>query len=251
MKTSLITLFLFCSLSLFAQKVGVNFDGVDDYIESKYAGISGNGARSIEAWIRTTANCDPNNGGKQKVICDYGSTATGGRFTFNILFGNKLRIEVGGSGIGGNKKLNDGNWHHVGVTYNPNSTTKPLTLYVDGKIDTAGTIPTTINTASSVPFRIGMRVDNTNSFDGDIDDVRFYNVCLSDTFIKKHYQEEFCKLPSSITAYYKLNEGSANGTNTSKKTATDYSSNNNPGTLYNFTLSGSGSNWVKIGRAHV
>lgn len=230
--------------ALSAQKVALNFDGTDDYVETKYAGVSGNGARTIEAWIRTTANCDPNNGGKQKVICDYGASTTGGRFTLNLLYGNRLRIEVGGSGLMGKTSVNDGNWHHVGVSYNPSNTTAPFRLYVDGKLDTFGSIPTAVNTATTLPFRIGMRVDNANSFEGDIDEVRFYEQVLSDSLIKAHYNEEFCKVPSRVKAYYKLSEGSASGSNSSKKTATDYSGSSNHGTLYNFALTGSSSNWI-------
>lgn len=238
----LLTLALSTAVS--AQKIAVNFDGTDDYIETKYAGVSGNGARTIEAWIRTTANCDPNNGGKQKVICDYGASTTGGRFTLNVLWGNRLRIEVGGSGLMGQTAVNDGNWHHVGVSYNPSNSSAPFRLYVDGKLDTSGSIPTSVNTATTLPFRIGMRVDNSNSFDGDIDEVRFYEQVLSDSLIKAHYNEEFCKVPSRVKAYYKLSEGVSSGNNSSKKTATDYSGNSNHGTLYNFALSGSSSNWV-------
>ena len=65
---------------------GLNLDGVDDYVSTTYPGISGNGARTVEAWIRTTSNNVPSQGGKQHVIADWGSTTTGGRFTLNILF---------------------------------------------------------------------------------------------------------------------------------------------------------------------
>ncbi len=240
---------IFCFLIVFyfgyvkAQKIALNFDGVNDYVESNYAGVSGSGARTIEAWIKTTANFDPNNGGKQGVICDYGSNSTGGRFTLNVLFNNRLRIEVQGSGIMGNTAVNDGAWHHVAVSYNPSVSSNHYRLYVDGKLDTAGDISTSINTGTTVPFRIGMRVDNTNLFTGDIDEVRFYNIVLSDSAIKSNYKRELCAYPSNLKAYYKFNEGTASGTNTTKNTAKDYSSSGNNGTLYNFALSGSSSNW--------
>lgn len=244
LRNLLLMVCLLCLASSKAQNAAVNFDGVDDYIETKYMGISGSDARTIEAWIRTTANCDPNNGGKQKVICDYGSTATGGRFTLNVLFGNRLRIEVGGSGLMGQKVVNDGKWHHVGVSYNPKNTTAPYKLYVDGKVDTSGNITTAINTASSVPFRIGARIDNVNLFEGDIDNVKVYNETLSDSMIYVNFQKEVCNYPKNLVAYYKLNEGNASGSgNSTKKTATDYISSND-GTLYNFSLSGTSSNWI-------
>jgi hypothetical protein len=89
-----------------------------------------------------------------------------------------------------------------------------------------------------------MRVDNVNSFEGDIDNVKVYDVALSDSIILVNYQKEVCNYPKNLVAYYKLNEGNTSGNgNSSKKTATDYISSND-GTLYNFSLSGSSSNWI-------
>ena len=54
---------------------------------------------------------------------------------------------------------------------------------------------------------------------------------------------EFCASPTGLEAYYKMNHGTAGGTNTGVTTAVDLVSANN-GTLNNFALSGSSSNWV-------
>ena len=61
-------------LNLNAQNKGIalNFDGIDDYVLSSYDGILDSSARTMEAWIKTTGNYDPNNGGKQGVIANYG-----------------------------------------------------------------------------------------------------------------------------------------------------------------------------------
>ncbi|MCB9262390.1 MAG: T9SS type A sorting domain-containing protein [Flavobacteriales bacterium] len=222
--------------------MGINFDGTDDYIPTTMTGISGTNPRTVEAYIRTTANCDPNKGGKQKVIVDWGTSSTGARFTSNILWGNALRVEVAGSGLSGQTAINDGIWHHVAVVYNPSATLQ-LSLYVDGILDTAGNIPTTINTGSTVKVIIGQRVDGANPFDGDIDEVRIYNYARTDSAIKADMKASYCQYPTGLVAYYKLNEGTANGSNKTKTTATDYISAKN-GTLTNFALSGSSSNWV-------
>jgi hypothetical protein len=207
-------------------------------------GISGTSARTVEAWIQTSANADPNNGGVQQVITDWGSMTTGSRFTFNVLFNNGLRIEVQGSGLNSTKAINDGQWHHVAAVFDPNATYK-YRLLVDGRLDTFGNIPTALNTASSVPFTIGRRIDNTNYFGGKIDEVRVFNFVRTDSAIKADMRKEFCSSVNGLTAYYKLNEGTPNGnSNTSKTSALDYSGNNNTGTLYNFTLRGTSSNWV-------
>ena len=75
----------FSNLSLsftgFSQN-GLDFDGVNDYVQTTYSGISGSSARTVEARINTTANCNPTNGGTQNIITDWGVQTTRGRFTF-------------------------------------------------------------------------------------------------------------------------------------------------------------------------
>ena len=89
----LIYLALF-SQNLFAQNASIKFDGIDDYIQTNVPPIAGGAARTVEAWIKLTSNTDPNAGGLQNVIVDMGAMTTGSRFTFNVLFGNAIRLEV-------------------------------------------------------------------------------------------------------------------------------------------------------------
>ena len=235
-----LSLVLFSAKSL-AQNPALSLDGTDDYVQTNYGGITGNSARTVEAWIRTTTITDPGSGGIQNVITDYGSMSTGGRFTFNVLQNNCIRIEVGGSGLFGQTPVNDGYWHHVAAVYDPSATLK-FRLYVDGQLDTAGNISTTVNTNSTNDFMIGRRNDNTRYFNGDIDEVRFWDFARSDSAIAADMNREFCgSTPSGLVAYYRLNEGTPNGNNFSSTTAQDYVANKN-GTLLNFSLSGSSSN---------
>lgn len=234
---------LFC-LHANSQSIGIDLDGNDDYIQSTYMGVTGTTARTVEAWIQTSANADPNNGGIQQVITDWGTMTTGARFTLNVLFNNGLRIEVQGSGLNSTKAINDGQWHHVAAVFDPNATYK-YRLLVDGVLDTFGNISTTLNTVSGVAFTIGRRIDNIHNFLGKIDEVRVFNYARTDSAIKADMRKEFCSSTSGLVAYYKLNEGTPNSnSNTSKNTATDYSGNSNTGTLNNFTLRGTSSNWV-------
>lgn len=223
--------------------VALNFDGIDDYVSTKYNGILDSGSRSMEAWIRTTGNYDPNNGGKQGVIANYGTMSNTNRFTFCVLFNNAIRIEVGGNGLSGTIAVNDGDWHHVAVTYDPKDSLD-YRLYVDGTLDIAGNLKIATNTITTTPLQFGMRIDNINLFEGDIDEFRMYNYALTPKEINNNMDRELCDLPKGILAYYKFNEGKANTFNYSKKTATDYSGNNYHGTLNYFTLSGTASNWI-------
>lgn len=242
---------IFCSFTLFtigslkAQNVALDFDGIDDYVQTNYTGVSGNGARTIEAWIRTTKNSLPtgSGGAGQSVIADWGSFTTGGRFTFNILWSNAIRIEVGGNGLSGTTAVNDGNWHHVAVTYNPNSTPN-INMYVDGVRDVAGNVTVPINTGSVSDMRIGARIDGLSFFEGGIDEVRVYNFEKDSTSIYATMNQELCgTLPTGLVSYFKLNEGIPNGGNIANSLATDYIS-NNTNALLGFALNGTASNWV-------
>jgi hypothetical protein len=227
----------------YSQNIALHFDSLNTHVQTTYSGISGGtGARTIEAWIKTTSNHVPSASGKQGVIADYGSFTTGGRFTFNVLFNNALRIEVGGNGLSGTISVNDGNWHHVAVVYNP-SATNEYSLYVDSVLDVAGNLTITTNTGSLTNLRIGKRIDAAGGFRGSIDEVRFYNYARTLAQVGAERNDEYCTLPSGLVAYYKFNEGIANGTNTGKTITADYAGNND-GTLTNFLLTGTTRNYV-------
>ncbi|GAB5557335.1 MAG: hypothetical protein SchgKO_15480 [Schleiferiaceae bacterium] len=230
-----------CFLGANAQNA-IDFDGVNDVVQTTYSGISGSSARTVEAWIKTSTVADPNSGGTQMVIADWGDFVTGGRSTFNVLWGNTIRFEVGGSGINGTTAVNDGLWHHVAYVYNPSATEK-ISLYVDGILETSGNITTTVNTQTTTPLRIGNRIDNAKPFDGVIDEVRVWNTARTASEILNNKDIEFCSPQTGLVAYYRLNQGVAGGTNTTETVAYDDAGSNN-GNLLGFALSGTTSNWV-------
>jgi hypothetical protein len=239
---TLVALSIFLGSDIQAQNA-LDFDGVDDYVETTYGGISGNAARTVEAWVNTTANCNPTNGGVQQVITDWGSNSQGGRFTMNVLWADAIRLEVNGNGVSGTIPINDGNWHHVAAVYDP-SAPNPVSLYVDGSLDAAGSLTVSVNTGTDFDLRIGKRIEGIPMFDGMIDEVRVWNTALSQSAIAASMNAEICTIPSNLVAYYRFNQGDAGNMNFGQTTLADNSGNGNNGTLSNFTLSGSQSNWV-------
>lgn len=228
------------SITTFAQSL--HFDGIDDIVSSSYAGVTSTNARTLEAWVKTSAIYDPNSGGVQGVIMDYGSMSNTQRFTVNILWNNAPRVEIGGSGVSSTTAINDGNWHHIAVVYDPTNTTNNIAIYIDGTQDKLGNLPA-INTGSGVGFRIGQRIDNSGLFEGNIDEVRVWNTALTSTEINASMNNELCTLPNNLELYWMLNDGNPNRSNSSVTTATDELGNHN-GTLTGFTLNGSSSNWT-------
>jgi len=221
----------------------LSLDGTNDFVQTTYSGISGNSARTVEAWINTTANANPSNGGSQQIITDWGGTSTGARFTFNVLWADAIRLEVAGNGLSGTIAVNDGQWHHVACVYDPMATNS-VKLYVDGVLDVEGNLTVSVSTGSTVDMRIGNRVDGARYFDGEIDEVRVWSTAMSQSQISSAMSNELCNLGSTLEAYYTFNQGTAAGTNTGLTVLNDESGNGNNGTLTNFALSGATSNWV-------
>ncbi len=226
-----------------AQNAGLHFDGVDDYVMSDIPPIAGNTAKSVEAWIKTTANSDPNNGGVQKVIVEMGTQATGTRFTLNILNSNAIRVEVQGNGINGTTAVNDGQWHHVAAVYDPLATTK-VALYLDGALEASGNLTTAVNTSATGNIQIGRRCDALHYFNGSIDEVRVWNVARTAAQIANNRNVELCNATPNLVAYFPMNEGAPGLSNSSNTTISSYGNTYGTGALNGFTLSGSISNFV-------
>jgi hypothetical protein len=235
--------FIFSNNILSAQNA-LDFDGVDDVVQTNFAGIQGSSPRSIEAWIKTTVNAVPTAGGIQQTIVDWGMfSGQGNRFTFNLLWGNAIRLEVGGNGVSGTIPVNDGEWHHVAVTFDP-AATDQIRLYVDGQLDVAGTTTVPVDTDADVNVQIGKRIDDANSFTGSIDEVRIWDIALDQGQIQNNMNKELCTPPDNLVAYYIFNQGVANQDNTGETTVFDISGNGYDGTLIDFNLAGDVSNWV-------
>ena len=216
---------------------GVTFDGVDDVITTNYPGISGNNARTIEAWVKAPLTTN------QVVITDWGTLGTGTRFTFNLLNG-MLRLEVQGSGQTGTTLVADNTWHHIAVTYDNQAAPNKFSMFIDGTLEMAFNLPTPVNTGSSVSFQIGSRIDLVRHFVGTIDEVKVWDHARTQTQIFADMNTEYCNVPNGMVAYHKLNNGTAGGTNTGVTTSQDDSGLGNNGTLVGFALAGATSNWV-------
>ena len=121
---------------------------------------------------------------------------------FNVMIQHDgtVRIEGGSCSVRSTKSnLNDNNWHHVAVTYNPEDGDKlqDLKIYVDGELDTNQSDSEdsyrseivsvyTDNTINDV--RIGSTQYANYFWVGELDDIRIYSSCLNAAQIKDIYQ---------------------------------------------------------------
>ncbi|WMI70226.1 LamG-like jellyroll fold domain-containing protein [Mangrovimonas sp. YM274] len=228
-------------------KTGLNFDGVDDYVQSPSIPVSGNNPCTVEAWVRTTKNSLPSGDGGdgQSVICDWGNPSPAQRFTLNLFWSNSVRLEVGQGGVSGTTPVNDGEWHHVAAVYDPTGSPHRVAVYVDGELDATGNFN---NTSINIPqygtgIRLGKRILDDNLFEGDIDEVRVWDYALTEAELQSRMNIELCGDEDGLAAYFPLGEGVAGTDNAGMTTVYDMSPSGNDGVLNNFTLSGDTSNW--------
>lgn len=240
--------FLFLSLaSFFAynsfSQNALNFDGVDDRVNcgnNTSIQLSGS-AISLEAWIYPTAWTaqvwQGNIINKENNAPDYGymlRCGDNGKLNFNIGNGSWHELTTAANTL----SLNS--WQHVAGTYDGSM----IRLYVNGQL--------VDSTSLSVNFSSGLKnltIGNwSNSPDrayaGSIDEVRVWNVVRNRAEILANMNKEFCTAPLGLVAYYQLNEGLAGANNSGINSANDLSAFSNNGTLSNFTLNGSSSNWL-------
>lgn len=215
----------------------LNFDGVNDYVTVNVgaANLQVNNY-THELWFRTTSPTGTlfNNAGT-------GAPNAGQHNKVLSLVGGKLRSYVYngvGSFIESTTNFNDGNWHHVAEIV---STTERR-LYVDGiLVGTSNALPTqnldyiTLGNSNYTPL---------NYYNGDIDEVRIWNVART---LDQIYASKNCELQGTETglvAYYKFNQGISQGNNTGETTLINSVATGANGTLTNFTLTGTTSNFL-------
>jgi hypothetical protein len=149
----------------------LNFDGVDDHVQSVDDPFDLSGEISIEAWFKTTAT---DGAIISKHHCGYGN----GYF---IQLGEgapgKVRAYYSGTWLTSPNTYNDGNWHHVVFT----KSSTELRLYIDGiRVANSTSVPS--YTPNSIPLRIGIKDPSSCDpygfkypFLGIIDEVRIYS----------------------------------------------------------------------------
>jgi len=209
-------------------KIGqaLNFDGVDDYVNTNYApNIASTASFSGSFWFKTTSVAIGHEilsslvaGGTPHIIF----AATSGGCTLVNEFRFEFTSDNGSSaGVcsGTSNTYTDGIWHHaVGVL---NRSASTISLYIDGKFINSASIASLNGfDLSSNAFFVGAR--NTGgvgglNFPGSIDDVRIYNRVLTQPEIQALCDMGTGGCPSGLVARYEFenntNDTSGNGNN--------------------------------------
>jgi len=141
-----------------------------------YKGLTGSGARTLSAWIKTSGT---------GVVAAWGAANSGEKFTVRVQDDNgtagAIRAEVHGGYIVGSTDLRDDQWHHVAVVLVDDGSpeiTEAL-LYVDGALESvsAGKAQP-VDTAAGIDLLIG-KDHYGNPFSGLLDEIAVFDKALS------------------------------------------------------------------------
>jgi hypothetical protein len=152
-------------------KGALQFDGIDDYIETDFVLNPAEGAFSVFAWIK---GGDPG----QVVL-----SQTGGANWLSVdpLEGNLITELVPPTTraplppLVSETQVTDSNWHHIGFVWNG----AYRTLYVDGVIVAEDIQSNLASSSNGLYIGTGKNLDAGTFFSGLIDDIRIYNKALS------------------------------------------------------------------------
>lgn len=223
------------------------FDGTNDYVETNADITNLNNANfTIEAWVKTTSASGVGivglmNGNTSWEPCEK---------SFYIgKNGTPIYVGWGNNYIYSQKTVNDGEWHHVAVTwsYSGSGTSGTGKLYVDGIDQTSASTNHAANYPNVGTIKIGFPNYGTEApafFNGNIDEVRIWNTARSQAQVQSGMNIELLGNESGLVAYYDFNNGTASASNTGKTVLENRTTGSYNGTLANFSLSGGTSNWV-------
>ena len=218
----------------------LNFDGSNDVVTiSPTLGNFGTSDFTFETWFKTTGI------GDMALIAKRPACSSGnfwnvrmitGRIWFEVQQNATTTISVA-SPVG--TLYNDGAWHHLAVVRHQ----YVYTIFVNGVQVGQGAYASILNINNNADLNLG--AGPCGSFNGTLDETRLWNIALNSYEILSRYQCEIVGASPGLLFNYHYNQGIANGTNTGVTTLIDDSENNNDGTLTNFALSGTTSNWVE------
>ena len=215
----------------------LSFDGVSSYVA--FPSLSsidnlGLGSFTMEAMINGTLS------GTRSIIrktSDYNLFIVNGKLYAEVWSAGKL-VPSSWKKYMGTTTIANNTWTQIAAVWNGTS----FIFYINGVVDPTTNTAGTIN--GSENLNIGKSANFGEPFIGMIDEVRIWNIARTQSAIKTNMSSSLVGNEAGLIAYYNFNSGIAGANNTGITALTDNSGHTNNGTLTNFALTGSSSNWV-------
>ncbi len=241
-------LFLFSLFSINAQTPGstLRFDGTNDHVNIGTAIpilLDPLNVLTVEAWIRPSVIT-----GSGTIVGNSGTSTANMQFllrrvtntcVFSVDDGTGVKtVSTAAASIAVNV------WYHIAGVWDGSE----IRIYLNGVLanTTTGVTGTDFRAETANPIYIGSS-GATARFGGRLDEIRIWSRALTLCEITNNMNCEIATTGTNLLANYHFNNGTASGTNTGLTTLADASGNGYNGTLTNFTLTGSTSNWVAPG----
>jgi RHS repeat-associated protein/CSLREA domain-containing protein len=182
------------------------------------------GDMTIEFWIRTSSTYGGSGWHDSQWILDkdirwegnidWAVTLNSGRIIFNNGTGGCCTDQP----LYSTNTVNNGAWHHVAIVRNVSTGNGLTNIYIDGIQDASG-IFSTGNLSNDLGLVVGVEVagvdnnggipsTNSRSFQGDLDDLRIWNIARSQNEIQGNMFNRLQGNEAGLSGYWNFDEGS-------------------------------------------
>lgn len=250
MKKIIPFLLAFCCFStcLFSQDNVLNFDGINDYIQSSTA-INGSSG-TWEAWVQKVNWADHHD----DRLFGNGINFTSSNSFYISLNASGYHFRYGGTGQVGNVEVHNAStqgfaansWHHLAATWNRVASTTTIAIYIDGVA--SGTTTTSLLLALSGNSYIGGDATNPKFGAGNLDDIAIWSNAKTASEISLSVGKLISYPQTNLTGFMNFNTSIASGNNTVLNSLPDLITPSNMYTLNNFALNGATSNFIASNR---
>jgi hypothetical protein len=212
----------------------LDFDGINDYVlipDDSSLDITSN--ITLEAWVK------PDEVSTQYLIkkAIFGSSSSnysgyelslsyapsGTKFFFRLNqqeSGNEYRLNS-------NTQYQPGIWTHIATTYDGTT----MRIYINGVEDNSlSTSPTVTINSNTLALGLGAQSNGGSSFNGQMDEVRVWNIARTEIDIKEYMCKKLTGSESGLVGYWRFDE-------TQGLTLFDATTNHNDGTMTNMVES--------------
>ena len=165
----------------------IYFDGFSSYVEGINPGNNlpvGDSPRTISCWIKSSEAPSSRN------IFHYG-TAEVAPTNYHLFMQEGKYVGIGnGYGYGiliSSNDIGDETWYFITTVYE-GSSSNIQHIYINGKLNTSDVISTTPNTVLANNWRMGQFMGGLQSLLGSIDELKVYEIPLTEQEIWDHYK---------------------------------------------------------------
>ena len=160
---------------------------------------SGNNARTLSAWVKTTDTSSV------RSVVEWGTRKQNMRSGMLVLSDERIKFVGESNDVTSSSAIQTNEWNFVVITYD----TSNVKIYINGVLDKTESI-TNLNTVLS-SGRIGINLDGEEPFNGTIDEVRIWNYARTQEEIRLDMNQpiENPGLLDNLVGYWNFDNGTA------------------------------------------